>query len=138
MSVEENKANIRRQVEECWNKGDFSAVPELISSDFIYHTPVGDLKGHDGFKQLIMIWRTACPDIQVKIDEMVGEGDTVAVRLSWEGTFTGKFQDYEPTGNKVKMKESFFYHFKDGKDLGPLVYANHLSLIQQMGVDITN
>jgi len=96
------------------------------------------LKGHDGFKQLITIWRTACPDIQVTIDEMVGEGDTVAVRLSWEGTFTGKFQNYEPTGNKVKMKESFFYHFKDGKDLGPLVFANHLSLIQQMGVDITN
>ena len=54
---------------------------------------------------------------------MVGEGNAVAVRLSWEGTFTGKFQDYEPIGSKVKMEESFYHHFKQGKDLGPIVYA---------------
>ena len=35
MSIEENKENVRRQVEEVWNKGDFSIVDELISPDFI-------------------------------------------------------------------------------------------------------
>ena len=138
MGIEENKANIRRQVQECWNKGNFSAVTELISPDFLYHTPMGDLIGHEGFIQLVTIWRTACPDIEVTINELVGEGDSVAVRLSWEGTFTGKFQDSEPTGNKVKMEESFYHHFKEGKDLGPIVYANHLSLFQQMGINPTN
>lgn len=39
MSIEENKENIRRQIEECWNKGDFSSVPELVSPDFIYILP---------------------------------------------------------------------------------------------------
>lgn len=138
MGIEENKVNIKRQVEKCWNKGDFSGVTELISPEYVYHTPNGDLTGHEGFIQLITLWRTACPDIRVNIDEMIGEGDAVAVRLSWKGTFTGKFQDYEPTGNPIKMEESFYHHFKEGKDLGPIAYANHLSLIKQMGVDITN
>ena len=137
MGVEENKANIKRQIDECWNKGDFSSVPELISPDFIYHTPKGDVTGYEGFKQWVRIWRTACPDFFMTIDEIVGEEDTVAVRLTWEGTFTGKFENYEPNGNKIKMKESWFYHFKDGKDLGPLPYGNMLSLIQQMGIDVT-
>jgi predicted ester cyclase len=138
MGIEENKANIRRQVEECWNKGELSSVHELISPAFVYHTPKGDLKGQDGFKEWVNIWRTACPDFNMTIDEMVGEGNTVAVRLSWTGTFTGKFLEYEPTGNKVSMKEAWFYHFKDGKDLGPIPFANILSLIHQMGIDITN
>ena len=50
MAVEENKANIRRQVEEFWNKGDFTSVPELISEEFIYRIPGGELKGYDGLK----------------------------------------------------------------------------------------
>ena len=91
MGVEENKANIRRQVEEFWNKGDFSSVPELISPDFIYPIPTEELIGHAGFKQWVKIWHTACPDFHMTINEMVGEDDTVVVNLSWTGTFTGKF-----------------------------------------------
>ena len=135
MSVEENKANVRRQVEEFWNQGNFTSVPELISPDFVYHIPRGDLKGQDGFKQWVNIWHTACPDFHMEIDEIVGEGDTVAVRLTWTGTFTGKFMDFEPTGNRITMKESWFFRFKDGKDLGPLPFGNMRSLFQQMGIN---
>ncbi|MFC1948266.1 ester cyclase [Chloroflexota bacterium] len=138
MGIEENKANIKRQVEDCWNKGDFASVPELISPDFVYHTPKGDLIGQEGFKQWVTIWRTALPDLHFAIDEIVGEEDTVAVRLSWSGTFIGRFQNHEPTGNRVAMNEGWFYHFTDGKDLGPLPFGNLLSVVQQMGVDISN
>ncbi len=138
MSVEENKAVVRRIIDELWNKGDFSVVPELISPDFIYHIPVGELKGHDGFIQWVTIWRTACPDFHMTVDEMVGEGDTVVARLSWTGTFTGKFMDYEPTGNKIYMTEAWFMRFKDGKELGPVPFANLRSLFQQMGINPTD
>jgi steroid delta-isomerase-like uncharacterized protein len=134
MGIEENKVNIRRQVEEFWNKGDFSSVPELISPDFVYPIPNGELKGHDGFKQWVKIWHTACPDFHMTINKIVGEDDTVVVSLSWTGTFTGKFMDYEPTGNKIIMTEAWFIHFKDGKDTGPTPFANLLSLFQQMGI----
>ena len=137
MGVEENKANIRQQMEECWNKGDFTSVPELISPDFVYHAPQKDVTGLEGFKQWVTVWRTAFPDFHMTVHEIVGEEDTVAVRLTWEGTFTGKFEHHEPTGNKVSMNESWFYHFKDGKDIGPLPYGNMLSLIQQMDIDVT-
>ena len=55
MPVEENKAVVRREVEEAWNRGDFSGVPEMISPDFIYRTPEGDVKGEDGFKRWVSI-----------------------------------------------------------------------------------
>ena len=138
MSVEENKEVVRRIIGELWNKGDFSVVPELISPDFVYNIPAGDLIGHDGFIQWVTIWRTACPDFKMSIDEMVGEGDTVVARLSWTGTFIGKFMDYEPTGNIINMTEAWFMRFKDGKDLGPAPFANLLSLFQQMGINFTN
>ena len=134
MSVEENKAVVRRQIEEAWNRGDFSGVPEYISPEFVYHSPEGDLKSHEGFKKWVTIWRTSCPDFHMEINEMVGEGDTVAVRLSWAGTFTGKFQDNEPTGKKIGLREAWFFHFKDGKDMGPIPHGNLNAVLEQMGI----
>ena len=72
------------------------------------------------------------------IDEIMGEGDSVAVRLTWSGTFTGKFQDNEPNGANLVNKEAWFFHFKDGKDTGPIPYGNVDRVLKQMGVNPTN
>jgi len=137
MGIEENKANIRQQIDKCWNKGDFSSVSELISPNFIYHTPKDDLEGIDGFVAWVNIWRTGFPDFHMTIEKMIGEEEYVVVQLTWKGTFTGIFDGHKPTGNKVKMDELWLYRFQKGKDVGPVPYPNMLSLIQQMGVDIT-
>ncbi len=133
MSLEQNKAVIRREIDEAWNRGDFSAVPEMISPDFVYRIPAGDLKGHEGFIRWVSIWRTACPDFHMEIQEMVGEGETVAARLSWSGTFTGDFQGSRPNGKKIGLREAWFFRFKDGKDVGPIPYGNVDSVLRQMG-----
>ena len=74
MSVEENKATLKRIYDEVWNKGNMSVVPELISPEYLYRTPQRDIKGPDGFSSMITIWRTAFPDLLYAIDEVVGEG----------------------------------------------------------------
>ena len=136
MGIEENKAAIRQEVDEAWNKGEYSEVISMISPEYIYHSPTGrDLKGHDGFRQIFSIWRTACPDLHAEIREIVGEGDTVVVQLSWTGTFTGKFLDSEPTGNKIHMQEVWIHHFRDGKDAEATPFANLQSLANQTGID---
>ena len=135
MSIEQNKTVIRREVEEAWNRGDFSGVPEMISPGFVYHTPEGDLKGQDGFKRWVSIWRTACPDFHMEVVEIVGEGNTVAARLKWSGTFTGKFQGYQPTGKKIGAREAWFFYFRNGKDLGPVPYGNLNAVLQEMGIE---
>ena len=115
MSVEENKAVIRRVAEEVFNKGDMSVVPELIAPDYVYHSPFGGFKGPEGFTQFIGMTRNALPDIHMTIDDMIGEGEKLAVRLSFTGTFKGKFGDMEPTGKQINMKSAYFYRFENGK-----------------------
>lgn len=137
MGLEENKANVRRQIDECWNKGDYSGIPEMISPDYVYHS-VRDFTGQEGFKQIFIIWRTACPDIHAVIEELVGEDNTVVMSVSWKGTFTGNFLEFEPTGNKIDMKEVWVHHFDDGKVVEATPYANLLSLFRQMGITPTN
>jgi steroid delta-isomerase-like uncharacterized protein len=134
MSVEKNKTNIRRHVEELWNKGDLAVADKIISPDYVYHNPLGEFKGPEGFKQMVAMELKSFPDIHFTIDDMVAEGDKVAVRYTFTGTFKGDFAGMAPTGKGFKMTAAFFYRFKDGKQVEALPFADNLTFYQQLGI----
>ena len=129
MSVEQNKATLKRMYEEVWNTGDVSKVSELASPDYEY----GDYKGPEGWGQVITMVRSAFPDLQYTIDQVIGEGDTLAYRLTGKGTHLGKYGIFEPSGKKVTLTQWFFSNFKEGKLLNTVAIGDTLSLFQQMG-----
>ena len=75
MSVEENKASVRRVYEEVWNKGNMEIVPELVSPDYYFRNVQGEFKGHEGYIQMVKSIRDAFPDVHYTIDDVMGEGD---------------------------------------------------------------
>lgn len=136
MSVEENKENIRRHVEEIWHKGDLSVVEELIAPNYVVHSEGDDINGIEGFKQMATSQRAAIPDLHFTIDGMVAEGDMVAVRYTSTGTFTGEMANIAPTGKQMKSTQAIFYRFEGGKQVEVWVYRDLLSMYQQLGIPI--
>ena len=135
MSIEEeNKACIRIIAEEVFNKGNLAVVDEHIAANWVYLGPAGDYKGTEGFKQMVSGMRTIFPDIHFTVDDMIGEGNKLAVRYTWTGTFKGKFGDIEPTGKQVKVSFAYFYRFEDGKEAEVMGFGDTLSLYQQMDI----
>ena len=129
MSIEQNKATLKRMYEEVWNTGDVSKVSELASPDYEY----GDYKGPEGWGQVITLVRSAFPDLHYTIEQVIGEGDTLAYRLTGEGTHQGTYYTLAPTGKKIKWTQWLFSDFKDGKLLNTIAIADMLSMLQQMG-----
>ena len=138
MGVEENKKAQRRIVEEVFNNKDLSVIPELISPDFEYEEFFGSFKGPEGFRQMCEMQNAAFPDLHYTIEDMIGEGDKLVTRMTWSGTFKGKFGPIEPTGKHIVLTEAAFSTFKDGKETGPLTIADMLSFFQQAGIPIPN
>lgn len=132
MSVEENKATLKRMYDEVWNKGNLSIASEVASPDYHY----GDYKGSEGYRQIVTLQREAFPDIQYTIDQVIGEGDWLAYTLSVSATFNGKGEIFgvKPTGKEMKGTWAFFSQFKDGKILTTTAFADMLSFYQQVGV----
>ena len=93
MSTEENEAAIRRWLEEGWTKGKLAVADELIDAGFVVHGAGGQAvpTGPEGVKQLVSAWRTGFPDGRMSVDDMIGEGDKVAIRMTWRGTHKGVF-----------------------------------------------
>ena len=138
MGIEDvNKGSLRKQIEEVWNKGNLEIIPEVISTDFSMMDLSGvELKGPEGFSQMVTFWRSMFPDLRFTIVDMVAEGDKVAAHVTYTGTFTGPFGDIEPTGKQVNMMEATFYVFKDGKVIGQTIFLDFLSFYQQSGIPI--
>jgi steroid delta-isomerase-like uncharacterized protein len=134
MSVEENKAIIRRWVEGL-NKHDTSIVDQLISDDYVFHGPGGqEVKGPESFKQLAVASLAGLPDAHYAIDDMVAEGDKVSVRYTMTATHKGEYRGIPPTGKRITVTSAFFYRLAGGKIVEALPYSDSLTLYQQLGV----
>lgn len=135
MSTEENKVKVRRIIEEAWNKGDLAVVDEVIANNYVFRVPAGEeFKGPEGLKQAVTMYRTAFPDIHITIDDMIAEGDKVAGRFTWRGTFKGEIMGIAPTGKQIAMTGAVFIRFVGGKEVEALEFADQLSMFQQLGV----
>lgn len=134
MSTEENKAMVRSVVEEILNKGNLAVADEIMASNYVYHYPLFEVKGPEGFKQLIGTMRTAFPDINATIEDLIAEGDMVAVRFTIQGTFKGEMMGIAPTGKHLTFSEAVFIRFENGKEVEATPYADMLSFYQQLGI----
>ena len=97
---DEAKEIIRRWNEEGWSGGKYELAHEIISPDMQVHGAGGQAvgMGPDGLIDLIKTWRTAFPDGRMEIDDLIVEGDTVAIRNTWYGTQSEEFYGIPPSG----------------------------------------
>jgi len=137
MSAKEIKALERRLYEEC-NKGKAAAmavIDELYATDLVYHSSTGrDIRGVKDYKQHVSDMYSAFPDFHFTIDDMVVEGDKVAVRLTATGTHKGEFRGIPPTNKKVTMWEIQIDRVAGGKFVEGWSRYDTLGLMQQLGL----
>jgi steroid delta-isomerase-like uncharacterized protein len=131
---EENKAVVH-----CWVEGlndhDLDIADEVISDDYVAHISGGlEFKGTQGAKQMLAPLIGAFPDYQYTLDDMVAEGDKVAVRVTLKATHKGDFMGIPPTGKNITTTAAFFYRLADGKITEALQYTDSAAMYQQMGV----
>ncbi len=90
--VEPNKRLVRRLYDELFFKWNFAVVDELISPDFIGHEmPPGMPRGPEGIRQFYGGIRAGLPDVQLTVEDMIGEKDKVVVRWGARATHRGVF-----------------------------------------------
>ncbi len=135
MSAEDNKALVRRWVEECYNPGNLALLDELFASDFVNHDPVRpDVRDLDGLKRLLSEQREALPDLLTTIEDLVADGDKVVKRFIFQGTQTGEILGIPPTGKRVTMTGMDMLRIADGKIAEIWWSYDALGLMQQLGL----
>src|SRR5918994_6463049 len=114
---EQNKAMVRKYLEEVFAKGDRDAIPELFAPDYVEHDPASDeeIRGHEGVRRELSIYQSAFSDIEITVEDQIAEGDYVATRATLRGTHVEEFFGVPPTGNRVTVTGTVIQRVSEGK-----------------------
>jgi steroid delta-isomerase-like uncharacterized protein len=134
MSLEENKAVVRRFVEEFWNEGNPATADQLMAVDATIQMPTGEIVNVDGLKRFAATWRESFPNWHSTFEDLIAEGDRVAERWTGRGTHRGELQGIPPTGKSVQVPGSVFYRIAGGKIVEFRGQLDLMSLMRQLDV----
>ena len=114
--VTDDGALLRRWFEEVWNKGREAAIDEMLGADGIAYGLAEDgrdLPGPAEFRRFYRQFRSGIPDIRITVDQVIGEGDTTAVRFTAHGTHTGDGLGVKATNRPIRVTGICMLRWKD-------------------------
>jgi steroid delta-isomerase-like uncharacterized protein len=133
---EQNKAIVRRFVEEVQNRHNLAAIDELINPNFVDHSgimPPELAHGLDGVKQFFTIMFEAFPDTHFTIHDQVAEGDKVVTRKTFHGIHQGEFLGIPATSRHVEVGVIDILSIVEGKIKDHWGGFDRLAMMQQLG-----
>lgn len=135
MSVEENKA-IARDYFEAFASKDLAWIDSHVAPDFVRHDPglPFEVRGQEGVRELNSVFITAFPDLRLDIEDVIGEGDKVLVRLTIRGTHQGELMEIPPTGKEVEVGVLDLFRISNGRLVEHWAAIDNLGMMQQLGV----
>lgn len=139
MSTVDNKTAVRRLIEEGWNQGQVAVFDELCASDWIHHDPSQPhVRTREDFKRNVTQTRSAFPDLHFTIEDLIAEGEQVALRWMRLGTHTGDFvtptMHLPATGKQVSVTGITIFRVASGKVVETWNQSDRLGLYQQLGL----
>ncbi|MDQ3923643.1 MAG: SpoIIE family protein phosphatase [Actinomycetota bacterium] len=116
MSVEENKALVRRFLE-AHAKGDLDALEEMLTSDFVNHNLLPSQEpGREGYLRALAEYHAAFSDIRYVIEKQVAEGDEVVTSFTVSSTHDrGEWLSFVPTGKEDETLLILIHRIVGGK-----------------------
>ncbi len=136
MSIENNKALVRRFYDEVMNQGNLDLIDELVAPDFVEHQVFPGLPttGPESVKAGIGMFRSAFPDLRMAADDMIAEGDKVAVRATMSGTHRGEFMGIPATNKSFSITAIDIVEIRDGKATAHWGEVDQGAMMEQLGL----
>jgi steroid delta-isomerase-like uncharacterized protein len=124
VSAEDNKRLVRRLVEEGIARRNPGIVDEIATGDFA-----------QAAKRWVSPFRSAFPDFEMEIVELIAEGDAVVAHFRCSGTHHGEWLGVPATGRSFEgVDEIYIFHVRDGKLASAIGVEDNLTRMRQLGI----
>ena len=136
MKVQQARQVIIRYFEEVWNQGRLDVLDELMTLDYVNHSPSvpNPRPGPEDLKPIVRAMRDGIPDLHYRILDMVVTADKVAVYLRVTGTHRGTLFGVAPTGRRIDVRQMQIEWIREGRIWQHWRITDELALMRQLGV----
>ncbi len=131
--LEQNKAVVDRFIREVFVEGRREAVDELVAEDFVPHTWGQMAEGRDGLRQAMERVARGVADARMTVEDVIAEGDRVAVRLTSQARQVGELMGMPPSGREYRIEEIHIFRLRDGQIVEHWHQADFLGMMKQLG-----
>ncbi len=132
---EREKVRLITEFLQGWITKDSEHIISLLTPDAVFHEQFlpEPYQGHDEFRQFLQEFFPVVSHLGYKVEEWVIQGDRIAIRGIFSGTFTGEFMGMDAAGKSFSVPFSEFVTFKDAKIAYVWEQTDGLQLAQQIG-----
>jgi steroid delta-isomerase-like uncharacterized protein len=135
MTTDQNRAIVRRYYDEVLNGRNVAVLDEIAVEDYIENDPFPGMgNGREQLKLRAGALLRAFSPCTFKIEDIVAEGDRVAVRWRSRGTQSGEFMGIPPTNRSYEIAGIDFHRLADGRMAEHWHVVDQLSQLQQLGL----
>jgi C-1 hydroxylase len=134
--LEEENTALTLRLADAWMKGDFEALKEILSPDYVYHNETGQTASLENLIEQLKKEIAMFPDRTMSNEELIAKGDRVVHRYIARGTHTGEVDGLAPTGNKLVLGGIEILRFENGKIVESWEALNYLSLFMALGFEM--
>jgi steroid delta-isomerase-like uncharacterized protein len=132
-TIEGNKALVRRFIDEIFLQGKAEAVDELLADDFVPHNWGKTGAGKSAMTAAIKRASAGLSDARMTIEDVIAEGDKVAVRLTSHAVQTGPFMGLPASGKPYTIEEIHIFKIRDGKVTEHWHQGDFMGMMTQLG-----
>ena len=130
-----NKLIAKRFIEDIWGKGDYTLESALIDANLIDHNAMpGAPPGRTGHHQMLTMVRAAFPDMVLKIEHIIAEGDIVVDHWTMTATHKGPMMGTPPTGRRVNLSGMDVLRIKGDKIVEMWHIEDNAGMMMQLGM----
>lgn len=134
MSIQANKATVARYGE-LWTTGNLAIADEICADDLvILHADGGETSGRAAFKAGVALHHDRLADFRVSIDDVVADGDKVAIRFTARANHTGPFLGSTPSGQPLRWTGMQLLYLTEGRIARIRHQPDDLNLMRQLGL----
>jgi predicted ester cyclase len=131
-TLDDNKDIAREFIDRVFVHQEDAAIDELVAPTFVPHTFGPMPPGREGLREGMRRAGAGVSDVRFEINDMIAEGDRVAVRLTTSARHTGPFMGIEPTGNRYQIDEIHIFRIDDGQVVEHWHAFDRMALLSQL------
>jgi predicted ester cyclase len=133
MSVEQHKAVLMQGAKAFNHPGDRSGWFDIHDPTVAAHGLAPEALDLAGLERFYTGLWNGFPDLHITVEDLVGEGEKVAWRLSVQGTHEGAFRGVSPTGTVVTFGAQYIFEFRNQKIVQRWTNFDRLGVLVQLG-----
>ena len=137
--MSDNKSVVRRYIEEILSQGRADAIDEVCAEDYVEYDPAwpGGQASRDHIRQAIPMYKKAFPDLLCTVEDLVAEGEKVAVYWRISATNLGELWGRPPTGKHGEVDVMTLMRLRDGKAVEARSCYDLTAFRRQVGITTT-